>query len=90
MDADLEVDFAQSSESEGAEERVRKAAAEAEAERKRQAEAAEAEAVEISDPWSATNAGEGHVLGAAEPPSEEAPQLSEREKRLAALAKRGL
>ena len=90
VDADLEVDFAQSSESEGAEERVRKAAEEAEAERKRQAEAAEAEAVEISDPWSATNAGEGHVLGAAEPPSEEAPQLSEREKRLAALAKRGL
>ena len=101
VDADVEIDFVQSSEREAETERVRVAALEAQQAHAEQAARAVAEAAARSDPWSAVNAGEGHVLGGAVrvPPSgagaeeaaeEHQPALSEREKRLAALERRGL
>merc|ERR1719152_1065180 len=62
VDADVEIDFAQSSESEAAEARAREAAAADAAERRAKAEAAAAEATAAADPWSVRNAGVGHTL----------------------------
>ena len=93
VDADVEIDFSESCESEGAQERARVAAAALEAERQRQAAAAAAEAAAKQDPWSVQNAGSGHVLGGGEQSEEaqgDAPAMSERDKRLAALERRGL
>lgn len=95
VDADVEVDFAESSEAEGASERARAAAVQAEAERRRLADLAAAEAAAAADPWSAKNVGEGCVLGSTDgdAPRESdggASVMSDREKRLAALERRGL
>ena len=109
VDADVEIDFAPSSESEGAEERARAAA---EAQHTAQIEAqnqAAARAAEEADPWSHVHKGAGRVLGtgaAADDtlmneastlgdqssgmPGSSSDAMSEREKRLAALQRRGL
>ena len=96
VDADVEVDFAPSVEHEAKAHAVQ-AQAHAALEQARAAEAAQRHLVEeASNPWSATNVGMGHALGgggsaeAAPAVAASVPVVSEREKRLAALAKRGL
>jgi hypothetical protein len=93
VDADVEIDFAPSSESEGAEQRAKAAEEERRIELEREtavkAAAEAAQAAARADPFHALNAGQGHVLGSEDsPPSEDV--MSEREKRLAALQRRGL
>ena len=91
VDADVELDFAESCESEGATARAQVAAAEEHRRREEARAAEEAHATAAADPWSAANAGEGHVLGDGGPDASVSDAgLSEREKRLAALERRGL
>ena len=108
VDADVNVDFAPSVETEAAEVRARAEAEAAQAEHRRLAEQALAAAAQQADPWGTARAGAGHVLGSVDapqcrsddhatptsandaPPAAAAPPMSDREKRLAALARRGL
>ena len=95
VDADVEVDFAPSIEHEAKEHASNQAAQaqaqaaleearSAEGQRRRQQE-------EQANPWSAGNVGTGHALGSEGAESQTAPApMSDREKRLAALARRGL
>lgn len=91
-DADVEVDFAPSAESEGVALRAREAAVEVEAERQRLAALTAQQAVAASDPWDATRVGKGHVLGGADAQTQHGrtEKMNEREKKLAALQRRGL
>ena len=98
VDADVELDFAPSVEADAkAAAAAKRAQAQAEA-ALAQAQAAALAQAQQGDPFSAVNAGRGHVLGAgaesvtasgSAAPTEAAP-MSDREKRLAALARRGL
>lgn len=95
VDADVEVDFAPSCEAEGTEARAKAAAAAAAVERAAAVEAARRDEAARADRWSSVNAGEGRVLGAAggDPGARGeglGDGLSERDKRLAALSRRGL
>lgn len=88
LSADVELDLVESCESEGAAERAR-AAAEAVAVAERMAKAARKD--EQEDRWSIQNSGVGQVLGGGpENQDNGEAKLSDREKRLAALERRGL
>jgi len=90
VDTNLEVDFAPSVAAEAAEAKAEEQARAALA----QAQAADAErlrqAQQAADPFSAQNAGVGQALGGGTTTTAASAGMSEREKRLAALAKRGL
>ncbi|KAL1507072.1 hypothetical protein AB1Y20_007933 [Prymnesium parvum] len=83
VDADVELELVESCESEGRAKRARAAAQEAAAH-------TAAEASRAADACSAANGGGGNVLGADPQVARETEGLSEREKRIAALERRGL